>query len=86
MVLRMVRGRYQAFGTTSATEALAWLERHRFDAVLVDHRLRDGTGTAILAGAAAVAPLCRRVAMSGQAEVGDLMAAINVGKVSRFVL
>ncbi|HUS67294.1 MAG TPA: response regulator [Kofleriaceae bacterium] len=86
MVLRMVRGRYQAYGTTSAAEALAWLERHRFDAVLVDQRLRDGTGTSILARAAAVAPLCRRVAMSGQAEVGDLLAAINVGKVSRFVL
>ena len=86
MVLRMVRGRYQAFGTTSAAEAMAWLERHRFDAVLVDQRLRDGTGTAILARAAAVAPLCRRIAMSGQSEAGDLLAAINVGKVSRFVM
>jgi CheY-like chemotaxis protein len=85
MVLRMVRGRYEAFGTTSAAEALTWLEQHRFDAVLVDQRLRDGTGTSILARAAAVAPLCRRIAMSGQAELGDLLAAINVAKVSRFI-
>ncbi|HLU68153.1 MAG TPA: response regulator [Kofleriaceae bacterium] len=86
MVLRMLRGHYQAVGSTSAAEALEWLEERRFDAVLVDQRLRDGTGTSVLARCAAIAPLCRRVAMSGQAELGDLLAAINVAKVSRFLL
>ena len=86
MVLRMLRGHHEAVGSTSAGEALEWLEEGRFDLVLVDQRLRDGTGTSVLARCAALTPLCRRVAMSGQAELGDLLAAINVAKVSRFLL
>jgi CheY-like chemotaxis protein len=86
MVLRILRGHYRAVGSSSAAEALEWLEQERFDAVLVDQRLKDGTGTAVLSRCAALHPLCRRVAMSGHAELGDLLAAINVAKVSRFVL
>jgi CheY-like chemotaxis protein len=86
LVLRILRGHYRAVGSSSAHEALELLEQERFDAVLVDQRLRDGTGTAVLSRCAALHPLCRRVAMSGQAEMGDLLAAINVAKVSRFVL
>jgi CheY-like chemotaxis protein len=86
MVLRILRGRYRAVGTSSASEALEWLEQERFDAMLVDQRLRDGTGTAVLSRCAALHPLCRRIAMSGHAEMGDLLAAINVAKVSRFIM
>jgi response regulator RpfG family c-di-GMP phosphodiesterase len=86
MVLRILRGHYRAVGCNSATEALEWLEAERFDAVLVDQRLGDGTGTAVLSRCAALHPLCRRIAMSGQAELGDLLAAINVAHVSRFVM
>ncbi len=86
MVLRILRGHYRAVGSSSASEALEWLEQERFDAVLVDQRLKDGTGTAVLSRCATLHPLCRRVAMSGQAEMGDLLAAINVAKVSRFVM
>jgi len=86
LVLRILRGQYRAVGSTSAIEALEWLEADRFDAVLVDQRLADGTGTAVLSRCAVLHPLCRRIAMSGQAELGDLLAAINVAHVSRFVL
>jgi CheY-like chemotaxis protein len=86
LVLRILRGQYRAVGSSSAAEALEWLQQERFDAVLVDQRLRDGTGTAVLSRCAALHPLCRRIAMSGQAEMGDLLAAINVAKVSRFVM
>jgi CheY-like chemotaxis protein len=86
MILRMLRGRYRAVGSTSAAEVLELIEEQRFDAVLIDQRLRDGTGTAVLSRCAALHPLCRRIAMSGQAELGDLLAAINVAKVSRFIL
>ena len=86
MVLRILRGRYRAIGSNSATEASELLESERFDAVLVDQRLKDGTGTAVLSRCAVLHPLCRRIAMSGQAEMGDLLAAINVAHVSRFVM
>ena len=86
LVLRILRGQYRAVGSNSATEALEWMEAERFDAVLVDQRLADGTGTAVLSRCAALHPLCRRIAMSGQAELGDLLAAINVAHVSRFVM
>ncbi|HTE56207.1 MAG TPA: response regulator [Kofleriaceae bacterium] len=86
MVMRMLRGRYHAVGSTTAGEALAMLEEERFDVALVDQRLSDGTGTSVLARCAQRSPLCRRIAMSGQAELGDLLAAINVAKVSRFLL
>jgi len=86
MVLRMLRGRYQTVASSSAVHALALVEEERFDAALVDQRLSDGTGTSVLAHCAQRSPLCRRIAMSGQAELGDLLAAINVAKVSRFLL
>jgi CheY-like chemotaxis protein len=86
MVLRMMRGHHDAVGSTSAGEALAMIDDERFDAVLVDQRLSDGTGTSVLARCAQRSPLCRRIAMSGQAEPGDLLAAINIARVSRFLL
>lgn len=86
MMQRMLRGAFDVVATTRAAEAMGWLESESFDAVVVDQRLRDGTGTSVLARAAALSPLCRRIAISGHAEMGDLLAAINVGKVSRFVL
>lgn len=86
MVLRILRGRYRAVGSNSAAEALEWLEGERFDAVLVDQRLRDGTGTAVLSRCSVLHPLCRRIAMSGQPDMGDLLAAINVAHVSRFLM
>jgi CheY-like chemotaxis protein len=86
LVIRMLRDHYQVIGSTSAAEAIGWLEEQRFEVVLVDQRLRDGTGTSLLARCAEMLPLCRRVAMSGKVDIGDLLAAINVAKVSRFVL
>ena len=86
MMQRMLRGAFEVVATTRAAEAMGWLESDAFDAVVVNQRLRDGTGTSVLARAAALSPLCRRIAISGHAEMGDLLAAINVGKVSRFVL
>ncbi|HEU5061012.1 MAG TPA: response regulator [Kofleriaceae bacterium] len=86
MVLRILRGHYRAVGSNTAAEALEWLEGERFDAVLVDQRLRDGTGTAVLSRCSMLHPLCRRIAMSGQPEMGDLLAAINVAHVSRFLM
>lgn len=86
MVLRILRGQYRAVGCNSAVEALEQLETERFDAVLVDQRLKDGTGTAVLSRCSVLHPLCRRLAMSAQAEMGDLLAAINVAHVSRFIL
>jgi len=86
MVLRILRGHYRAIGSMSAVDALELLESERFDAVLVDQRLRDGTGTAVLSRCSMLHPLCRRIAMSGQPEMGDLLAAINVAHVSRFLM
>jgi len=86
MVDRMLYGRYATVGVIGAAQALALAEHERFDAALVDQRLRDGTGTAVLAHCAERSPLCRRIAMSGDAEMGELLAAINIARVSRFLL
>ncbi len=86
MVMRMLRGHYRAIGSTSAAETMMLLEQQRFDAALIDQRLGDGTGTSLLARSAQLSPLCRRIAMSAQAQLGDLVAAVNVARVSRFLL
>ncbi|MFC1610211.1 response regulator [Myxococcota bacterium] len=85
-VLRMLRGRYHAVGATSVREALELCDQQVFDVAIVDQRLRDGTGTSLLAQLAEKWPLMRRIAFSGSAEMGDLLAAINVAKVARFLL
>jgi CheY-like chemotaxis protein len=85
MVGRMLHGRYVTVGAMGAAEALALAEQERFDVALVDQRLGDGTGTAVLAHCAERNPLCRRIAMSGDAEMGELLAAINIARVSRFL-
>lgn len=86
MVDRMLHGRYVTVGAVGAAQALALAEQERFDAALVDQRLSDGTGTAVLAHCAERSPLCRRIVMSGEAELGELLAAINIARVSRFLL
>ena len=86
MVVRMVRGHYHAIGAVGAADALALVEDERFDAAVVDQRLPDGTGSAVLAHCAERSPLCRRIAMSGQAGAGDLLAAINLARVSHFLV
>ena len=86
MVDRMLHGHYVTVGAVGAAQAMALAEQERFDAALVDQRLNDGTGTAVLAHCAERSPLCRRIAMSGDAEMGELLAAINIARVSRFLL
>jgi CheY-like chemotaxis protein len=85
MVARMLHGRYHAVGAQNAGDALVLVEEDRFDAAIVDQRLGDGTGTAVLAHCAEKSPLCRRIAMSGQATMGDLLAAINLARVSHYL-
>jgi CheY-like chemotaxis protein len=84
-VERSLRQSYDCVGLTSAQQAMVLLEKEEFDVVLTDQRLRDGTGTALLAHAAQVCPLACRIAMSGDVQHGDLMAAINVARVSHYL-
>jgi CheY-like chemotaxis protein len=86
MVAAMLGGSYQTIGAVGASAALQLMEDERLDAALVDQRLRDGTGSAVLAQCAERNPLCRRVAMSSESELGDLLAAINIARVSRFLI
>jgi CheY-like chemotaxis protein len=86
MVAAMLSGGYHTVGAVGASAALQLLEDERFDAALVDQRLSDGTGSAVLAQCAERNPLCRRIAMSAESELGDLLAAINIARVSRFLV
>lgn len=86
MLVRMLRGRYRTLPATESAEALALFERELPDIVIVDQRLTDGTGTALLSRFAEINPMARRIAISGFADHADLLAAINVAKVSRYLL
>lgn len=86
LLVRMLRRRYRTLTATDSSEALVLFERELPDVVIVDQRLTDGTGTALLSRFADINPMARRIAMSGYAELADLLAAINVAKVSRYLL
>ncbi|MFC1609644.1 response regulator [Myxococcota bacterium] len=85
-VMRMVRGHYRCVGATSIAQAVEVIDREQFDLVIADQRLPDGTGTSFLARVAEQSPLTRRIILSAYADTHDLLAAINIAKVSHFLM
>jgi FixJ family two-component response regulator len=70
----------------SSVKAVGVLERGPvFAAVLSDMRMPELDGAAFLARASQIAPLTSRILLTGQAEVGSAIAAVNQGHILRFL-
>lgn len=77
--------RFDLTPTTSGDEALQTLARSPFAVILSDMRMPGMDGATLLARARELAPETTRVLLTGHAEVGAAIAAVNRGGIFRFL-
>lgn len=83
---RLFRGSgYHVATATSGLEAIAHLEREPVDLVFSDMRMPGMDGTELLAQIRARWPSTARVLLTGYADIGSTIAAINSGEVYRYI-
>ncbi|NLT67153.1 MAG: sigma-54-dependent Fis family transcriptional regulator [Acidobacteria bacterium] len=76
---------YSVHSAQSAAEALEILGRVAVDAIITDQRMPDMTGLELLETLQKSHPNLVRIVLTGFAEVSDLIAAINTGKVHKYI-
>jgi two-component system, probable response regulator PhcQ len=76
---------YQVLSARSAPEALALLRRRQVDVVVSDECMPEMTGSAFLAQVAKEFPHTARIMLTGHASIEAAIAAINEGRISRFL-
>ncbi|PYV08199.1 MAG: hypothetical protein DMG07_26490 [Acidobacteria bacterium] len=69
----------------SGREALDVLGRARIDAIITDQKMPNMTGIEFLEASQKEYPNLVRIVLTGFTEVDDLIAAINTGKVHRYI-
>ena len=76
---------FRVTGITSATDALALLEREPFDLVLSDLMMPTMSGLELLSRARQIQPTTGRVVTSAFADAAEVLPAIDAGDVHHFV-
>jgi len=76
---------YGVHTAQSGEEALKTLAETNIDAVVTDQRMPGMTGLELLGRAREVNPSLVCIVLTGYAEVGDLVDAINTGKVHKYI-
>jgi two-component system response regulator HupR/HoxA len=69
----------------SGEEALDILQRHPIDAIVTDQKMPGMTGIEFLEASQKDYPNIVRIVLTGYTEVDDLIAAINTGKVHKYI-
>jgi two-component system response regulator HupR/HoxA len=69
----------------SGEEALALLRKHPIDAIIADQKMPNMTGIEFLEVSQKEYPDLVRIILTGYTEVDDLIAAINTGKVHKYL-
>jgi len=84
---RTLRESFEVITETKPLAALALLERHEHDfvAIVSDMRMPLMDGAKFLACAAEIAPNSTRVLLTGHAELNAAIAAVNTGRIFRFL-
>jgi two-component system, NtrC family, response regulator HupR/HoxA len=77
--------RYEVFLSQSAEEALAMLRHTPIDAIITDQKMPSMTGIELLEASQKEHPNIVRMVLTGYTEVDDLIAAINTGKVHKYI-
>ncbi len=78
-------GQYDVYSALSGAEALKILENTPVDAVITDQKMPDMTGIELLEISQKSYPNLVRIVLTGFTEVDDLIAAINTGKVHKYI-
>ena len=77
---------YEVFTSTSATEALALLDKHGPIAVVIsDQRMPEMTGVEFLARVFKRSPSTQRIILTGFADMNAIIRAINDGHVYAYI-
>ncbi len=83
---RLLHARYDISLASSPADALQLIEAHDFDVVVSDMRMPQMSGTELLMRVRARRPDTTRVILSGHSDLEAAAAAINDGRVFRFLL
>ena len=78
-------GRYDIHSALSGKEALKILEKTPVDAIITDQKMPDMTGIELLEISQKIYPHLVRIILTGYTDVDDLIAAINTGKVHKYI-
>src|SRR5213593_475931 len=76
---------YQVYMAQSGKEALQTLRVSDIDAIITDQKMPNMTGIEFLEASQKEYPDLVRIVLTGFTEVDDLIAAINTGKVHRYI-
>jgi len=84
---RTLRQSFEVVTETKPLSALALLEKHEHDfvAIISDMRMPVMDGAKFLSCAAEIAPNSTRVLLTGHAEMSAAIAAVNTGRIFRFL-
>jgi two-component system response regulator HupR/HoxA len=76
---------YEVHSAQSGEKALEILRKTAIDAIITDQRMPNVTGIELLEISQNISPNLARIILTGFTEVNDLIAAINTGKVHRYI-
>jgi len=76
---------YDVITATSAKEALTLFEKHDIALVISDQRMPQMEGTELLAKINAEKPICKKILLTGYADINAAVDAINLGSVDRYL-
>lgn len=76
---------YEVHSAQSGEKALEILRKTAIDAIITDQRMPNMTGIELLEISQNISPNLARIILTGFTEVNDLIAAINTGKVHRYI-
>jgi two-component system, NtrC family, response regulator HupR/HoxA len=82
---RTFLGHYNVHPAQSGEEALRILHSSPIDAIITDQKMPNMTGIELLELSQQIHPNIVRIVLTGFAEVEDLIAAINTGKVHKYI-
>lgn len=82
---RALINRYEIHPALSAREALEILKTADIDAIITDQKMPDMTGIELLEISQKSYPHLVRIVLTGYTDVEDLIAAINTGKVHKYI-
>src|SRR5512135_1479777 len=82
---RTFMDKYDVFPAQSGEEALQVLQSTPIDAIITDQKMPNMTGIEFLEASQKDYPNLVRIVLTGYTEVDDLIAAINTGKVHKYI-
>ncbi len=82
---RTFMGQYDVYPAQSGEEALEILHKAPIDAIITDQKMPNMTGIQFLEISQNIQPNLVRIVLTGFTEVEDLIAAINAGRVHRYI-